>query len=940
MELRKMQLKSLKRVYKKERRRKVSPWKTMAILCLVLSLVFAPVCVAAVALDNGVAAILGGSFWELKNQDPNANYFALDFASEQELSDYAAGVRSNIQSEGTVLLMNNGALPLAAGSKVSTLSVNSLDLIGNGKKETMKTALEDSGFSVNPALWDFYCNEDNGIFDWLPEVLQSNEPAEEVPVGEFTQEVTDSFGAYGDAVIITLSRSADRKDLILDPTEKDLMAFAASLKVSGKVNKIVVLLNTSNPLQMDFLKENPYAIDACMWIGNMSQGGICVVADILAGKVNPSGSLTDTYCYDNQSAPAAQSPASVYMGSENRTYQIYREGIYVGYKYYETRYEDYVMGTGNAGKYTYSDNVAFSFGHGLSYTSFDYSDLQVSYDKETDRFVMNVTVTNTGSLAGKETVQVYVQSPYTQYDMDKRVEKPSVSLCGFGKTQLLEPGKSETVTIYVDKRSMTSYDAYGAGTYILDAGDYYLTVATDAHSAVNNILATKGYTVENTNGRMDRDGNKSMTYLFTQKELDAKTYAKSINATPVKNRLFGADINLSAETQQKITYLSRRNWEGTWPEGLQIELTDAMALSLESNQYNPGMLESEEIPVLGAKNGRKLFELMGLDYDDPMWDQLLDQLTFEDMLSLIADAYYHRMPVQSVQAPGVRYEGMEDTTSGLLAATFNLQLAGEAGKVAGNKALMEEVTGLYGPDCSVRRTSGDKGVEDSFLAGEMVAAQVDDIREKGIEVALTGFVFQGDGQSIWLNEQTAREIYLKAFQKALETEETVGVLINSVRWGTSAIEAYTPVLTQILQQEWGNRGVYILDVAAEVHSGGADGIIAGVTAYNALLWHTKQSLSGYAQDAAVITAMREACHRNLYALVNSAAMNGIGSNTTVKVTGLLLIKIMQIVLVALILAFVFCSVHWNRAWRRLRKTQAYLNYRTIVQTIKDEKKQK
>ena len=211
---------------------------------------------------------------------------------------------------------------------------------------------------------------------------------------------------------------------------------------------------------------------------------------------------------------------------------------------------------------------------------------------------------------------------------------------------------------------------------------------------------------------------------------------------------------------------------------------------------------------------------------------------------------------------------MDDPASGLLAATFNLQLAGETGKAAGNKALMEKVTGLYGPDCSIRRMSCDRGVEDSFLAGEMTAAQVSAIREKGIEVALTGFVFQGDGQSVWLNEQTAREIYLKAFQKVLETNDTVGIMINNIRWGTSSTAAYVPLMTHVLQQEWGNRGVYILDVATEVYTGGADGIISGVTAYNALLWHTKQSLSSYGQDAAVVNAMREACHRNLYALVN------------------------------------------------------------------------
>lgn len=915
----------------------------MSILCLVLSLVFAPVCLAAAVFDNAVAAVAGGVFWERKGEDPAAIYFKSDFASGQELADYRDEIYRQTVEEGAVLLMNNGALPLAAGSRISALSSSSVDLICGDNADGMKAALELSGFAVNPVLWDFYREGAGADYrrneqSLLSDILGKEQVVAEVPVNLYTQQVKESFDLYGDAVIVTISRGKNipqRDYLSLDQNEKDMMALAASLKSAGKVKKIVVLLNTSNPLQMDFLKENTYGVDACLWMGT---GDIYAVADILAGKINPSGRITDTYCYDFYSAPSMQNfLPSLYEGSDTECYRIYREGIYVGYKYYETRYEDYVTDSGNPGKYVYGDNVAFPFGSGLRYTTFDYSDLQVKFDKETDRFAVAVTVTNTGSLAGKETVQVYAQSPYTQYDIDNGVEKASVVLCGFGKTQVLEPGKSETVTIYVDRRALASYDAYGTGTYILDAGNYYLSVATDAHNAVNNILAAKGYTVENTEGRMDYDGNSAMTFLYEQKKLDAQTYAMSLNGAPVKNQLTDSDLNLSAQTQQKVTYLSRSDWEGTWSkETPKLELTQIMLQALQDVRYDPRDYEAVDMPVLGAKNGLTLFEMIGLAYDDPLWEQLLDQLTFEDMVSLIGDAFYGRMPAQSIQAPGVRAEDSSFPGEELLAATFNTQLAYEVGNITGNKALTEETACLYGPDCAIRRTPCDSGTEDSFLAGQMAFFQIKAIREKGVDVAVKSNI----AQSVWLNEQTAREVYLKPLQITMEEWNTVGVMVGDARWGTCPAYAYAPLITGVLQQEWGNRGVYIADIGTETRINAVDGVLAGVTAYHGVLWHATQQLNACGQDPVAVIAMREAVHRNLYNLANSSAMNGIGEDTYVKDTGLMLVKIMQIILAGLLLVFAVCSIRWNRAWRRLRKTQAYLNYRTMVQTIKAERNQK
>ena len=247
------------------------------------------------------------------------------------------------------------------------------------------------------------------------------------------------------------------------------------------------------------------------------------------------------------------------------TYMIYQEGIYVGYKYYETRYEDFVMGTGNAGEYAYNDDVAFPFGYGLSYSEFEYSDVSLSYDAATTTYTMKVTVTNTGDVAGKETVQAYVSSPYTQYDIDNNVEKASVNLVGFEKTDILAPGASETLTIEIDGDYVASYDAYGAGTYILDAGDYLFTAATDAHNAANNVLAAKGFTPANTNGRMDAEGNAELVATWNNPTLDTTTYATSDAGTEITNKLDSSDPNRNAEVGTTVTYLTRNDWEGTMP---------------------------------------------------------------------------------------------------------------------------------------------------------------------------------------------------------------------------------------------------------------------------------------------------------------------------------------------------------------------------------------
>ena len=979
----KQEKKVRKKAYRKARRKATRPWKGLTFFSGIISIVLIPILVFLSMFDNTVAAFVGGSFWKLKNEDKNAVYYESDFETTEEMNQYGLELCETVEEEGAALLMNeNNALPLEKGAKVSCFSNSSVNLVYGGtgsgnidasSADTLKTALEKSGFEVNKKLWNFYSKGEGSKYarKTAGMVAEEGEKTTEVPWNVYTDDVKDSVASYGDAAIVVLSRiggegaDLDFKEtnyLALDDNEKEMLQNVAEMKKAGQVKKIVVLINSANTLQVDFLKNNEYDVDACMWIGDVGISGINAVAEILAGNVTPSGSLVDTYLYDNFSAPAMMNfVPTVYEGYEEgiipehaKTYMIYQEGIYVGYKYYETRYEDYVMQSGNSGAYEYHDDVAYPFGYGMSYTDFKYSDLKVSYNKEKDVFEVSVKVTNTGKeYSGKETVQVYFQSPYTAYDIENGVEKSSVALCGFGKTEILAPGASETLNMTVDRRELASYDTYGAGTYILDEGDYYLTVATDAHNAVNNILAAKGYTVDNTDGRMDTDGNSSLTYKYNNPKFDSTTYAVSANGTEIKNQLSDADINLYEGTEDEITYVSRNDWEGTLPQSiLKMKLTEQMIEDLQDVQYDPDDYEEAKMPTMKAKNGKKLVDMIGLSYDDEAWDELLDQLSFKDMVSLIGDSFHWTMPLESVQAPGTRDEnGPQGLTASLIAsdktemdataftsedvmaATFNRDLMTEIGKVIGNNCLKAGVSILYGPGNNIHRTPyGGRNFEyyseDGFLSGEMSAYEVAAIEEKGVGVVMKHFALNDSeqdriGLGVWVNEQAAREIYLKAFQAPVEKGNANGVMIAYTRWRCTWSGGSKPLVTGILREEWGCDGLIITDNVLTTYVNGVDGVLAGVSTFDAMLPYVTKQLPDYKNDAVIVNAMREACHRNLYAIANSSGMNGIGKDTEIKDTGLLVVDVVRTLLIVFGALFVLSLVMWITRKRRFKKNYVY-----------------
>lgn len=460
------------------------------VLAVLLALIFAllgAACLIAIPLSNNYSAMISMAVampTTAKSGGSNPQYFTSDYSSAAAVQEASAQLCREIEQEGMVLLRNNGdALPLAKGASVTLLGESAADLVyggaGAGSVDTstapnLRRAMEAAGFTVNPVLWDFYTTGAGASYKKeVPSITgQGRFAANEAPQSAYTQAEFDSMAQYNDAAIVVIGRSGSEsvdlptEYLSFTQEERNLIQMATE-----RFDKVILLLNVTNPINMTELSR--YDIDAVLWVGALGQEGAYAIGEALNGTVNPSGHLVDTWAADAASAPATANlgdytitNSDVFAGNK---YIVYAEGVYVGYRYYETRYEDAVLAQGNAGNFDYDAQVVYPFGYGLSYTDFSWSDYKMT--ETADGFALNVTVTNTGKAAGKEVVQAYLQNPYTEYDRANRIEKPAVELVGFAKTDILQPGESQTVKIDVDKSALKVFDAYGAGTYILEAGD-------------------------------------------------------------------------------------------------------------------------------------------------------------------------------------------------------------------------------------------------------------------------------------------------------------------------------------------------------------------------------------------------------------------------------------------------------------------------------------
>lgn len=895
---------------------------------------------------------------EEQYQYHKAAYAANEYNKLQE--DYLA-ICEQIEGEGLVLLKNkNNALPLSEGDKVSCFLTGSVSFnyatSGSSSANTagytnLKTALTNAGLSVNGDLWDFYEDE---VADGYGRYKQGTlYVINEAPYDDIDDDVLDTFGEYSTAIVNIARDSGEGADLTasskvcdgldgsclsLTQEEVDVLEELTSLKNDRIINKIIVLLNSSATIQLDFLDKATIDVDACMWIGNVGKSGINAVAKALTGAIVPSGKLSDTYLKDNFSSPAMAQQSfnsnknfmSAYENGGNlsddsqKYYGVYSEGIYVGYRYYETRYTDYVNAAQNVGDYDYLDDVAYSFGYGKSYADFEYTDFSVTESEDGKSFDVTVTVTNNSErYSGKEVVCVYLQKPYTDYDKDNGVEKAAVELVGYKKTDEIakkgetndkgEPINSATVTINVSKEQFKSYDANGAKTYIVDAGDYYLTVANGAHEAANNILAKQGKTPLNTDGRMDAEGNQELVYVKNIEALDTTTYSVSSHTgNTITNQLEFADLNKYEGSNTSVTYVSRKDWTGTFPKAkITVSVTDKMYADLQGKKP----IENDENatkPNYGKNNGLTLAKLRGKAYDDPDWELLLDQMTFEEQSYLLTNGMYTTVVVESVAKPDTNdYDGptgvvgskgeLSFPSEGIWASSFNNKLIKKVGEMLANDARALGYTGLYANAINIHRTpfggrSHEYFSEDPYLSAIAAVYEIQGIQSKGVIANVKHIAFNDQedhraGGSVWLNEQEAREIMLLPFEYALSSAEGMGnahaVMSAMNRVGTDWVGANKNVLLNIMHDEWNFDGYCITDMAASNTAyimNYQDGISRGTDVF--LGSGSKTALDSFKNNNTYCQRMREASHRVLYAVCNfSASMNGITPDTKVAAAG-------------------------------------------------------
>lgn len=558
--------------------------KTVTVASMLLFGIFVTGTVIANENASQISSALNAKTFEIITDESAANedteYYKSDYKTVGELIKAGREKAADVVAEGVVLLKNDkNALPLSKGNKISLFGTASYDPVYGGTGSggissadaiDFVTSYENAGLSLNPVLKENYAKSgvwgsDSGYMrkaqGWGSEVVRK---VNDVPWDVVESAAESSFATYGDAAIFTCGRiggegsdltghgndGIDNGDGIgndylgLTETELSVLRGLKEQKDAGVFKKIIVIINYASMMEGDFINNPEYGIDAAVWVGTIGMGGDAI-GKVITGEISPSGRLSDTMWTDNAKNPVNVNFGYwVYEGAEELSvptepgnrwvpeptlscYVVYQEGMYLGYKYTETRYEDYVTAAPNAGGFDYASTVAYPFGHGLSYTDFEYSDFSVK--KSGDRnYELSVTVKNVGSsYSSKNSVEVYISKPYGSYAKQNKIQVPSVELIDFGKTKVLKPGESETVSVTLDEKFFASYDAYGAKTYVLMDGDYYLTVADGAHDAVNNILAAKGYTPSSTNGRMDAEGDSSLVQKFKLSFNDENTLIRT-----------------------------------------------------------------------------------------------------------------------------------------------------------------------------------------------------------------------------------------------------------------------------------------------------------------------------------------------------------------------------------------------------------------------------
>lgn len=932
-----------------------------------------------------------------ENSDGTDLYtFKSDYTSTTELLHGIQDVGERMSEEGSVLLKNNGALPLTKDEtqKITLLGFSSYYPVQGGDMGSslventgtdadtvdMVGAFKAKGFGLNQTVADMYealkPTYKSEVQSWggtveynhitapsTTGVFSSKEPSQAAMDGQ-NATWKDSMND-NNVMIVTIARSASENGSYnpgtagVDPTqnlnqtdplglsddERDLINAAVTAKAANG-GKVIVLLNNASAMEVQEIEDN-VGVDAILQVGLPGGYGFYGVADILSGAVSPSGHLTDTYAVKNASAPSAQNFGDLQWANANPDISmndaiVEAENIYIGYKYYETRYFDTVMGQGNAAStvgsstgsaWNYDDEVTYPFGYGLSYTTFEQTLDNLNVDLENETVTANVTVKNTGSVAGKDVVQLYVSLPYTDYDKEHGVEKAAIQLLDYGKTAELAPGASETVTITADMQNMASWDstadnaASTKGCYILDAGDYWFTIGNGAHEAVNNVLAAEGQSV---------DGSADKAKSWTLDSFDDTTFATTKNGTAVENQL--ADMDINSWLPGTATYLTRADWEGTFPKTYKnLTASDEMLDILDNDIYEINANGDPSTVTFGADNGLTLADLKGVsDINDERWDMLMDEITLEECMIRTGFGGTSTKVIESIMSPetiqndgpnGIysyplgQYANTDASTGDpcvvdandpnltykmgtmvnetVIAQTFNKDLAADYGRVIGNYSLWANTTIFWGIGTNLHRLpynarNHEYYSEDAVLTAGQGTAYAAAAMEYGVIIAPKHLAFNDTeinrtGVSVFMTEQQARENELRGTQGIVENAHVLGVMTAYNRVGITQDNAHTGLTKNILRNEWGFQGLisedFIQDANYVVLK---EAVLNGITMSCNTGDNTMAAVSekypywtveAVSQDTTMMTALKQAMKYQNYALANSNAMDGMASNT-------------------------------------------------------------
>lgn len=873
---------------------------------------------------------------------------ALSDASLKEMLKASDAHDVQTMEEGAVLVKNdNDTLPLSSTERKITLFGRAVaDPVFRGNSGgtsrdparlvSLYSALKTEGFKINDELFNAYKNSTTkrgkGLGKWT--------------IGEETQSFyTDTLKAtyandYNDVALIMLSRDGGEGNdlpmdyngtsfLALQQEEKDLLKMVEN---SGKFGKTIVLINSAYAMELDWVEQHEYGVDACLWIGGPGLVGFVGVANILVGKADPSGHFVDTYAANSLSAPATRNAGNFKYtnASDIKTpsasgYVVEAEGIYIGYKYYETRYQDQVLGINNAncaagvyassgGSWNYAEEMAYPFGYGTSYADCTQTLKSVVWDRTAHTVTATVSVVNNGVSEGSQyegkskfVVQLYVQLPYER----GQAEKSAIQLIDFGKTKALAKGEEDTVTITVDDYIFATYDenatngadASKKGCYVFDEGNYYFAIGENCHDALNNVLAAKGV-----DGMFDIfgnavQGNAANVHMENMAELDNKTYAKSVETGEIVYNKLG-HVNLNSYKPDSVTYLTRSDWN-TYPKTYDdVEATVEMIKDLAGSVYKKAAdAPSYSSTELGQDKGIDLADMIDVEFDDDAkWNEFLRQMTLAELCSIIGEAF-GQPAIKTINKPansnsdgpsgpqgsyafGDKGSSSQHVNEVVAASTFNKQILKDRGWFIGEDCLYTGTTQLWGPGANIHRTpfSGrnfEYYSEDSIMSYLCGAEQVAAMQAKGVNTAIKHFCANDqetnrEGLSVFMTEQSYRQGPLKGFEGAFTKGGALSTMMAMVRIGCKLVYADEATLIGVVRNEWGFKGVNITDSAAgQSCISTIECLMAGTDTFNADFGRggTIQKQIVVAKDGALLARVLEVNKYFYYSMIRSNNSN-------------------------------------------------------------------